>query len=147
MLENTGTNAYSDSPKPPHSEFMSASSYVLIDDRLSAFGNGNELHHQTTLFIPSSFNMSSLTNATISTMARPSADKHPLYYLGIYSAITIGMAALGLIQTAISYVGAYRASKILHEKMLKSVIRSTTRWFDTTPSGSKLLFFLFSLAL
>lgn len=84
----------------------------------------------------------------------------------IYTAITLFGAFLGISQAIVGFYGAWRASKILHEKvrclfeegrepdafsftqhdrltfcifflfqMLHSVIRSTPRWFDTTPSG------------
>jgi ABC-type multidrug transport system fused ATPase/permease subunit len=49
--------------------------------------------------------------------------------------ITLLSASVFVILTVVSYVGAYWASKTLHERMLGSVTRSTLRWFDTTPSG------------
>ena len=51
------------------------------------------------------------------------------------SIITLGSAAISVIQIIAGYVGAYKAAKVLHNRMLNSVIHSTTRWFDTTPSG------------
>ncbi|CDZ98657.1 multidrug resistance-associated abc transporter [Phaffia rhodozyma] len=132
------TNAYSDSPKRPHSEFV-ASHHVSAVDHPSAFSNGYEIHtSQSSFYLPAGLNMSasqSIAYGALTALARPSADSHPLYYLGIYSMITLATAALSVLQATVGYYGAYRASKILHNEMLKSVVRSTTRWFDTTPSG------------
>ncbi|KAH7106077.1 P-loop containing nucleoside triphosphate hydrolase protein [Auriculariales sp. MPI-PUGE-AT-0066] len=65
----------------------------------------------------------------------PNADEHPLYYVGVYGAIAIGGAVVGLILQIVEYLGAYRASKILFKRLLIAVVRAPFRWFDTTPTG------------
>jgi ABC-type multidrug transport system fused ATPase/permease subunit len=57
------------------------------------------------------------------------------YYLAVY--FLIGLIVMGFI-SARSYAlftGSIRASKTLHDRMLGSILRSTVRFFDTTPMG------------
>ncbi|KAI0657563.1 multidrug resistance-associated ABC transporter [Cubamyces menziesii] len=65
----------------------------------------------------------------------PAVQEHPYFYIGIYSAIAlIG----GLVNTAdiiTQFVGALRASRVLFDKLLKTVVRATMRWYDVTPQG------------
>ncbi|EJD46367.1 P-loop containing nucleoside triphosphate hydrolase protein [Auricularia subglabra TFB-10046 SS5] len=65
----------------------------------------------------------------------PSADEHPMFFVGVYAAITLGTATMGMLVNIIEYIGAYRASRILFQKLLVTVVRAPFRWFDVTPTG------------
>ena len=65
----------------------------------------------------------------------PSAKEHPLFYIGIYSALGLGSAFLGVLTVIVQITGALRASKVLFKQLLVSVVRATMRWHDTTPQG------------
>ncbi|KAI8983684.1 multi drug resistance-associated protein MRP [Pilobolus umbonatus] len=61
---------------------------------------------------------------------------HIWYYLGIYALIGWSSAVFSVIQTVILWVYcAIRSARVLHGKMLESVIRSPMSFFDTTPLG------------
>ena len=66
----------------------------------------------------------------------PSANEHPLFYIGVYSALGLGSAFLGVLAAIVQYTGALRASKVLFKQLLVSVVRATMRWHDTTPQGT-----------
>jgi ABC-type multidrug transport system fused ATPase/permease subunit len=65
----------------------------------------------------------------------PSANAHPGYYLAVYSLIVLGDALLGAISGAVGSWGSYRAAVTIHDRLLGTVLRSTVRFFDTTPLG------------
>ncbi len=67
--------------------------------------------------------------------ALPSARAHPVHYLSIYTAITLGTALLGVIQSINSYWGGLKACRKIHDGMLDNVMGSTMRFFSTTPTG------------
>jgi hypothetical protein len=69
------------------------------------------------------------------TIQLPSAREHPLFYIGIYSALGLGTAFVGVLSAIVQYTGALRASKVLFKRLLVSVVRATMRWHDTTPQG------------
>ena len=66
----------------------------------------------------------------------PSAKEHPLFFIGVYSALGLGSAFLGVLTAIVQYTGALRASKVLFKQLLISVVRATMRWHDTTPQGT-----------
>ena len=70
------------------------------------------------------------------TISLPSAKEHPLFYIGIYSALGLGSAFLGVLSVIVQITGALRASKVLFKQLLVSVVRATMRWHDTTPQGT-----------
>lgn len=65
----------------------------------------------------------------------PSADDHPLFYVSVYAALGIGICLIGILGVIAQMIGSYRASKLLFTQLLNSVVRATTRWHDTTPTG------------
>lgn len=65
----------------------------------------------------------------------PSADTHPVYYLSIYAAISCLTIFASVCSSAASKWGSYRAARKLHDELLDSVLRSTIRFFNTTPMG------------
>lgn len=83
---------------------------------------------------PSS-NMSMLASPLAVAPKFPDANTHPGYYLSIFTAIGIAGFVFSMLQSINGMVGGLRASKIIHTRMLNSVLRSTVRFADTTPSG------------
>lgn len=92
-------------------------------------------------------------NSTIA-IEFPPAETHPMFYVGIFTAIGLGVAILSTINSIVLYIGSYRASKRLFSSLLDTVVRAPMRWFvlashviygtsspwlssryDTTPSG------------
>ena len=57
------------------------------------------------------------------------------FYLGIYFALAVGYALLTLFRSVWYLTLALYASKGLHDRMLKSVLRAPLTFFDTTPIG------------
>ncbi|KAJ6577612.1 multidrug resistance-associated ABC transporter [Mycena capillaripes] len=68
----------------------------------------------------------------------PNAVEHPLFYVGVYAAIGLTTAFVGLCSVAAQYTGALRASRVLFKQLLVSVVRATFRFHDTTPLGRML---------
>jgi len=63
----------------------------------------------------------------------PDSDNY--FYIGIYAAISL-VVVLNLMGASLSvYWGGYKASKTLHEGLLKRVVYAPMSWFDTTPLG------------
>lgn len=65
----------------------------------------------------------------------PSANEHPLFYVGVFACIGIGVVFVNILGQIILSIGAYKASKQMFADLLKMVMRATMRWFDTTPTG------------
>jgi len=77
-----------------------------------------------------------LQSVDVTAISLPSAREHPLFYIGVYSALGLGSAVLGVLTAIVQYTGALRASKVLFQQLLISVVRATMRWHDTTPQGT-----------
>ncbi|PVF92981.1 hypothetical protein CPB86DRAFT_768539 [Serendipita vermifera] len=67
--------------------------------------------------------------------ALPSADEHPMYYVGVFALIGLLSIILEMVGSAVLVYGAYQASKSMFRQLLDSVTRATMRWHDTTPTG------------
>ena len=72
----------------------------------------------------------------------PNAKEHPLFYIGVYSALGLGSAFVGVLSAIVQFTGALRASKVLFSRLLIAVVRATMRWHDTTPQGTPTWFYL-----
>ncbi|KAF9294921.1 hypothetical protein BGZ88_003089 [Linnemannia elongata] len=57
------------------------------------------------------------------------------YYLGIYVLLSICAMVLGSLNLYYVVMGGLAASRVLHERLLKSITRAKVRFFDTTPMG------------
>jgi ABC-type multidrug transport system fused ATPase/permease subunit len=68
----------------------------------------------------------------------PSAETHPLFYVGVYAAIGLAGSFLVIISSLTQLTGALRASRVLFKQLLVSVVHATMRWHDTTPAGRML---------
>ncbi|XP_077296379.1 multidrug resistance-associated protein 1-like [Arctopsyche grandis] len=56
-------------------------------------------------------------------------------YLGVYGALGFGQAITGYLHDLAPQLGFWYAAKIMHEKMLKGIMRSPLSFFETTPIG------------
>ncbi|KDQ16441.1 hypothetical protein BOTBODRAFT_186495 [Botryobasidium botryosum FD-172 SS1] len=65
----------------------------------------------------------------------PSANAHPMFYIGVFSAIVLGAVLLNTTSSLIQSFGSYRASRRLFSRVLATVVQAPMRWFDTTPTG------------
>ncbi|KAH7882505.1 hypothetical protein F5I97DRAFT_1905629 [Phlebopus sp. FC_14] len=68
----------------------------------------------------------------------PDANKHPLFYVGVYGAIGFATALVGVLSTVVQFTGALRASRSIFRRLLEGVVRATMRWHDVTPQGRML---------
>ena len=98
--------------------------YVL-DDGLSHF------HHITTAHAPA------IPYTSLKTTFPP-AQEHPYFYVGIYAAIALSTGIINICGVITQYTGALRASRILFERLLRTVVYATMRWHDVTPQGRML---------
>ncbi|KAF8904953.1 P-loop containing nucleoside triphosphate hydrolase protein [Mucidula mucida] len=57
------------------------------------------------------------------------------YYLGIYSSFTVGAATCYTLTVGIFVYGILRASRSLHYQLIQSILGTTLRWLDTTPTS------------
>jgi len=77
-----------------------------------------------------------LQSLDLPTIHLPSANEHPLFYIGVYAALGLGAAFVGVLSAIVQYTGALRASRVLFVRLLVTVVRATMRWHDTTPQGT-----------
>ena len=75
---------------------------------------------------------------SVTSFKLPSAKEDPFFYIGVYAAISLGTALVNISGIITQYTGALRASRILFERLLKTVVRATMRWHDVTPQGRML---------
>jgi ABC-type multidrug transport system fused ATPase/permease subunit len=93
-------------------------------------------HAFHSLHLPINANVTESTIGTSSVFSDlPSANAHPGYYLAVYALIVLGDAILGSLSSAVGSWGSYRAAVTIHDRLLGTVLRSTVRFFDTTPLG------------
>ncbi|KAH9943429.1 multidrug resistance-associated ABC transporter [Epithele typhae] len=113
---------------PVHASSYSYSPFAenqqVLDDGLSHF------HHTSMANTP--------TISLTATTHLPSAQEHPYFYIGIYAAIALSAGIVNITGVITQYTGALRASRILFEKLLNTVVRATMRWHDVTPQGRML---------
>ncbi|KEP50725.1 multidrug resistance-associated ABC transporter [Rhizoctonia solani 123E] len=65
----------------------------------------------------------------------PSASRNVLPYLAVYLIIQTSISLINVLSQIPDIWATLRATRTLYEKMLRSVMRSPTRFFDKTPSG------------
>ncbi|KAJ1301639.1 hypothetical protein OPQ81_008884 [Rhizoctonia solani] len=65
----------------------------------------------------------------------PSASRDVVPYLLVYIGIQAWISFINIISQIPNIMSTLRASRLLYEKMLRSVMRSPSRFFDKTPSG------------
>ncbi|KAJ2710883.1 hypothetical protein H4R19_003522, partial [Coemansia spiralis] len=57
------------------------------------------------------------------------------YFIGVYAAIALACVVLILGRSLVQFWSSVRASRVLHEQLLHTVLRAPVRFFDTTPVG------------
>ncbi|KAJ2552092.1 Transporter of the ATP-binding cassette (ABC) [Coemansia sp. RSA 1878] len=57
------------------------------------------------------------------------------YFIGVYVVIALASMVIILVRSLIQFWGSLKASKVLHERLLHTVLRAPVRFFDTTPVG------------
>ncbi|CAK5270991.1 unnamed protein product [Mycena citricolor] len=67
--------------------------------------------------------------------ALPSANEHPLFYIGVYTLIQVLWIVLQVSTVALQRTAALRASKVMFRRLLDKVVGATFRFHDTTPAG------------
>lgn len=68
--------------------------------------------------------------------SKPSADtKSNSWYLGIYAALSVGSIAIAITVRLLAALRGVTAAKILHERLVQTVLRAYMSFFDTTPLG------------
>ncbi|KAJ7807829.1 hypothetical protein B0H14DRAFT_3152303 [Mycena olivaceomarginata] len=102
--------------------FMGPEYEIPMDGQISRF-HTYELHPSTTGFLHVDW---------------PRAIERPLFYVGIYAAIGLTTAFVGICSSAAQMTGALRASRKLFRALLVTVVRATFRFHDTTPQGRML---------
>ncbi|CAE6351147.1 unnamed protein product, partial [Rhizoctonia solani] len=65
----------------------------------------------------------------------PSASENVVPYLFVYIGTQAWISLINIVSQVPSIMSTLRASRLLYEKMLRSVMRSPSRFFDKTPSG------------
>ncbi|KAL1740785.1 P-loop containing nucleoside triphosphate hydrolase protein [Schizophyllum fasciatum] len=63
------------------------------------------------------------------------AEVKPLYYLGLYSLIVIAAVVMNCVVYICYTLAALKASRAIHTKLLQSILGSTLRWLDITPTS------------
>jgi hypothetical protein len=61
----------------------------------------------------------------------PPADKHPMFYVGVFAAIRIGGGLVLLLTLIVQYAVALKAFKKMFKQLLDTVVHAIVRWFDT----------------
>ncbi|PIA19108.1 hypothetical protein COEREDRAFT_90472 [Coemansia reversa NRRL 1564] len=57
------------------------------------------------------------------------------YFIGVYAAIALTSVVIILGRSLLQFWSSIKASKVLHERLLHTVLRAPIRFFDTTPVG------------
>ena len=123
--------AYPERPKLlPYafSSFLTPEHEFTTQSPMSAFHHLNPAAHHHAL---AHANMSFITQD----FKLPPADKHPMFYVGVFAIIGIGGGFVLLLTLVVQYAAALKASKKMFKQLLDTVIHATMRWFDTTPQG------------
>eukprot|EP01087_Luapelamoeba_hula_P012571 TRINITY_DN3508_c0_g1_i1.p1 TRINITY_DN3508_c0_g1~~TRINITY_DN3508_c0_g1_i1.p1 ORF type:complete len:1538 (+),score=302.45 TRINITY_DN3508_c0_g1_i1:61-4674(+) len=68
------------------------------------------------------------------------SEDHPenprtLHYMGIYAALGMGAAFIVLVRSFVFAYGSINSARVLHERLLKTLVRAPMAFFDTTPIG------------
>ena len=106
------------------SSFANPAHEIALDGSISSFSVHQPYYHTV-----------SASSVSGPPFGLPRAQDHPFFYIGIYTAITLGAGFVNICSVITQYTGALRASRVLFEGLLTAVVRATMRWHDTTPQG------------
>ncbi|KZP20527.1 multidrug resistance-associated ABC transporter [Athelia psychrophila] len=119
------------------SEAYGPGSSQLTSAPLIAMANGNQALFDKS--IHASLHYRSLQGlSSVSVATYPRAQEHPMLYVGIYTAISFASGIAAVASIIVQFMGGLRASRVLFERMLTTVVHATMRWHDTTPQGRML---------
>lgn len=85
----------------------------------------------------------SLDNVTVSNETPDDFDLDTHQRIGIYSVLVGGAISIVTLRATLSYLICLAASRNLHDKMFKTILRVPVLFFDTNPIGS----FIFNCAV
>ncbi|RKO92749.1 hypothetical protein BDK51DRAFT_18442, partial [Blyttiomyces helicus] len=57
------------------------------------------------------------------------------HYIRVYALISFGFVVMNVLRSAVRGMAAYRAARVLHERLVENVLRAPTSYFDSTPVG------------
>ncbi|CAB3223730.1 unnamed protein product [Arctia plantaginis] len=57
------------------------------------------------------------------------------YYLGVYGGIGLTHVIISIVVDLLPFLACWRAAKILHETLLKNLLRAPLHFFEVTPAG------------
>ncbi|KAJ2084410.1 Transporter of the ATP-binding cassette (ABC) [Coemansia sp. RSA 988] len=57
------------------------------------------------------------------------------YFIGVYTVIALASVVIILGRSLMQFWSSIKASKVLHERLLHTILRAPIRFFDTTPVG------------
>ncbi|KAJ2109796.1 Transporter of the ATP-binding cassette (ABC) [Coemansia sp. RSA 922] len=57
------------------------------------------------------------------------------YFIGVYVVIALASTVLILGRSLLQFWSSLKASKVIHERLLHTILRAPVRFFDTTPAG------------
>lgn len=115
-------NAYHTSAKAQHN---SAYGFQHQTVHAHALSGGVVVQTPITLSNPSA----------ITAQTADSADVNATYYLSIYALIGAVYIIICLTRELILFKGSQQAAWLIHERLLKSILRATFKFFDSTPLG------------
>ncbi|KAF8242865.1 P-loop containing nucleoside triphosphate hydrolase protein [Wilcoxina mikolae CBS 423.85] len=82
------------------------------------------------------YRIHSLIQYSLQQLATAVSESHSLvYWIGIYTAISIFSCLLGTFRYGFVFWASLRASRVLFDDMLRVVVRAPLRWLDTVPTG------------
>ncbi|KAJ2612465.1 hypothetical protein H4S08_002685 [Coemansia sp. RSA 1365] len=112
------------------SSFEGSEDNSLAGMSLSMAGMGPSFHAGTTA---SSFGIA--TAPQPAALVGGTTQHSTAYWLGMYLLIGIAASAWDVCKIVFMFRGSVRASRSLHARLLRSVVRATPRFFDSTPLG------------
>jgi ABC-type multidrug transport system fused ATPase/permease subunit len=95
------------------------------------------------IFLPMAGNLvlAEWVQATLAEQTKPLLKADHLGYISKYSLCSAGMLVCGIVGSLMFACARIAASKVLHERLLHSILRCTFAYFDTTPIGRVLNYF------
>ncbi|XP_075974897.1 multidrug resistance-associated protein 1-like isoform X2 [Anticarsia gemmatalis] len=69
-----------------------------------------------------------LVNGTVDTKKRD-------MYLGVFGGLSLGQAIMALFSDLLPFLASMKAARILHEVLLKNILRAPLQFFEVTPVG------------
>ena len=76
-----------------------------------------------------------LYNTTALDFSKQDAQSDTFFYLGVYLGLSVASIIIGASKYFVIYAASIRASRLMFQGLLYSVLRAPLRWIDTTPTG------------